>query len=126
MKPTERQVQRAILRMAGICFPDMLIAHVPNGAHLAGDSTARFKQMGALLGDGLKRGWPDLICVWRGGVALLEVKRPGGRLTGEQPALHAQLAAIGHAPEVVTSPGEAFAALVDRGAVAKVQWGGVA
>ena len=29
--PTERQVQRAILAMCGVSFPDVLIIHIPNG-----------------------------------------------------------------------------------------------
>jgi len=44
--PTERQVQRAILDMMGIAFPDVFVTHIPNGAHLAGGDEARFKQMG--------------------------------------------------------------------------------
>jgi hypothetical protein len=73
--PTERAVQRAILAMAKVCFPDVLIHHSPGGAHLAGNNTSRFKQMGALKGDGMRPGFPDLICVWKGGIAFIEVKR---------------------------------------------------
>jgi hypothetical protein len=51
--PTERQVQRAILAMAGTCFRNVFITAIPNGAHLAGDRVARFKQAGALIGDGM-------------------------------------------------------------------------
>lgn len=114
--PKERAVQRSILKMAGIAFPDVLIHHSPNGAHLAGNDQARFKQMGALLGDGLKKGFPDLICVWNRGVAFLEVKRKGGRLSTDQVAMHARLSALGHDPAVVTSAAQAFAFLRDRGA----------
>ena len=34
--PSERQVQRSILAMCGVCFPDVFITAIPNGAHLAG------------------------------------------------------------------------------------------
>jgi hypothetical protein len=124
--PTERQVQRAILQMMGICFPAVLVAHVPNGAHLAGTYIARFKQMGALKGDGLKIGFPDLICIWNHGVSFIEVKRPGcaGRVSPEQVKIHAQLTDLGFTPGVVTSPDEAFAFLKDCGAPTSVrQWG---
>jgi hypothetical protein len=120
-KPTERQVQRAILKMAGICFPDVLIAHVPNGAHLSGDDRARCMQMGALKGDGLKIGFPDLIAIWNHGVAFLEVKRPGGKLSPHQTLMHVKLNQLGFTPAVVTSPEEAFAFLVDRGAPTRVR-----
>lgn len=115
--PTERQVQRAILQMAGTCFPDVLIAHVPNGAHLAGGDAARCRQMGALIGDGLKKGFPDLIAVWNRGVAFLEVKRPkGGKVSPEQERMHLALAERGYAVAIVTSPEEAWQHLADRGA----------
>jgi hypothetical protein len=107
--------------MAGICFPEVLIAHVPNGAHLSGDDRSRSMQMGALKGDGLKIGFPDLLCVWNRGVAFIEVKRPGGKLSPAQEAMHADLASKGYAPAVVTSPGEAHAFLIARGAPCRVQ-----
>ncbi|HEU4805188.1 MAG TPA: VRR-NUC domain-containing protein [Nitrobacter sp.] len=122
--PTERQVQRAILDMAGICFPGVLIHHSPNGAHLAGEEGARFRQVGALKGDGMKIGWPDLMCVWNHGTAYIEVKRPGSasRITPDQAKIHAELAECGYPVAVVTSPEEAFLFLRGRGAPVKVQW----
>lgn len=119
--PTERQIQRAILKMAGICFPDVLIAHVPNGAHLSGNERSRCMQMGALKGDGLKIGFPDLICIWNHGIAFLEVKRSDGKLSPSQITMHAQLAEFGYDPAIVRSPADAFEALVRRGAPATVR-----
>lgn len=113
----ERQVQRAVLAMAGRCFPDVFITAIPNGAHLAGSNTARFKQMGALKGDGLKIGFPDLACFWDGGGKLLEVKREkGGVLSDAQKALHERLSAINWPVAVVRSVDEAHAALCAAGA----------
>ena len=116
--PTERQTQRAILAMAGRCFPDVWITHIPNGAHLAGNDVARFKQMGALIGDGLKKGAPDLLCLWSHGKgAFLEVKRPkGGVVSDAQKALHERLSAIGWPVSIVRSQDEAHAALCEAGA----------
>lgn len=128
-KLSERQVQRAILQMAGTCFPSVLIHHSPNGGHLAGDREARFKQVGARKGDGMKTGFPDLIAIWNHGVAFLEVKRPGYSPSEVSPAqigMHAKLAEMGFAPAVVTSPEEAFAFLRERGAPTNVRAWGIA
>lgn len=121
--PTERQTQRAILTMMGYAFPRCLVWHVPNGAYLGEDEKARKRTMGGLLGDGLKPGVPDLAVYWNHGHALLEVKRPGcaGRLSPEQARIHAELAEMGFAPAVVTSPEEAFEFLRDRGAPTNVR-----
>jgi hypothetical protein len=127
--PTERQVQRSILSMMGTCFPQVFVTAIPNGAHLAGDKVARFKQMGALKGDGLKVGFPDLLCLWADGKgALIVVNRPKtGDLTDSQKALHPRLEAIGWPVTVVTTPDEVFALLRGRGAPwSGVEWGRVA
>jgi hypothetical protein len=121
---TERAVQRAILGMMGVCFPSVLVHHSPNGGHLAGDREARFKQVGALKGDGMKVGWPDLTCVWNRGVAFMEVKRPGYRpseVSPQQHEIHARLAELGFAPAIVTSAEEAFAFLKERGAPTNIR-----
>ena len=114
--PTERQTQRAILQMAGRCFPDVFLCAIPNGAHLAGDKLSRFKQMGALKGDGLKVGMSDLLCLWNGGGKLLEVKSATGVVSPVQEALHERLSAIGWPVAVVRSIDEAHAALCAAGA----------
>jgi len=117
--PSERLVQRAILRMMGRCFPRVLLWHVPNGAYLGDDEKARRRTMGALLGDGLKPGAPDLACYWDHGHALMEVKRPGyspSEVSLQQLFMHRQLAEMGFPVGIVTSPAEAFAFLRARGA----------
>jgi hypothetical protein len=123
IQPTERQVQRSILDMMGTCFPDVFVHHSPNGAHLAGNDTARFKQMGALLGDGLKKGFPDLICLWavcQG--AFIEVKRPKtGKLSEDQFQLHARLLSLGWRVKTVSSVEDAYAFLIDCGAPCKAR-----
>ncbi len=116
--PTERAVQRSILAMCGRCFPDVFITAIPNGAHLAGGDVARFKQMGALKGDGLKVGFPDLLLLWsHGRGVLVEVKRPKlGKLSEVQEALHARLSAIGWPVATVTTEDEVYALLRQAGA----------
>lgn len=110
VNPTERQVQRAVLEMMGSCFPDCFVTHIPNGAHLAGNDQARFKQMGALKGDGLKVGIPDLLVLWAPHKGLfIEVKRPKtGRLTDEQKSVHELLTSLEWPVATVTSPEEAY------------------
>ena len=116
--PTERQVHRAILQMIRLCFPMAITHHSPNGAHLAGGSTARFRQMGALLGDGMLKGFPDILVLWpHGRGCLIEVKRPKlGRLSHEQRELHARLDSIGWRVATCTSVVEAYAFLQACGA----------
>jgi hypothetical protein len=101
--------------MAGTCFRDVFITAIPNGAHLAGNDVARFKQMGALKGDGLKVGFPDLLCLWmpwKG--CLIEVKRPKtGKMSAEQIAIHGKLLALGWPVTTVTSAEEAYQFLID-------------
>ena len=116
--PTERAIQRAILKMAGVCFPRVWITAIPNGAHLAGNQVARFKQAGALKGDGLKVGTPDLLCLWSAGQGcFIECKRPKtGKLSDAQRAVHARLEEIRWPVAVVTSVQQAFDYLRECGA----------
>lgn len=129
-RPSERQVQRAILQMMDVAFRSVFVHHSPNGAELEGDKLARIKQIGALKGDGMKVGFPDLICVWNRDVAFMEVKRPGYRpsdVSPQQRLIHADLAEKGHAPAIVTSPEEAFEFLRERGAPTNLRsWGRMA
>jgi hypothetical protein len=116
--PSERQVQRAILSMMGTSFRDVFVTAIPNGAHLAGNDTARFKQMGALKGDGLKVGMPDLLCLWspRDG-CFIEVKRPKlGVLSDNQKAIHARLIELCWPVATVSSSEEAYTFLRQCGA----------
>ena len=105
----ERSVQRSILKMMGKCFPPMFVAHVPNGAHLGGGRQARARQMGALKGDGLKVGFPDLVCLWNGKAYFMEVKNSeGGKLSDVQKETLERLEGMGFPVAVVTSDKEAF------------------
>jgi len=58
-------------------------------------------------------GFPDLLCVRRGEVVLIEVKEVGKRdhLTEKQAEVFPKLAIAGRAPVVVTTPAEALAAV---------------
>lgn len=121
--PTERQVQRSILAMCGLCFPDVFITAIPNGAHLAGNERQRAMLMGSMKGDGLKVGFPDLLCLWNHGHgALIEVKRPKlGKLSDAQIVLHERLRKIGWPVFVITTTHGAFTILRHIGA----PWSGI-
>jgi hypothetical protein len=115
--PTERQVQRAILEMCGACFPDVYIHHSPNGAYLGSNPRDRAIRGGALKGDGTKAGFPDLICLWSGGGAFIEVKRPkNSTVSDDQKAAHERLRGLQWPVAVVKSPEDAHAFLKACGA----------
>ncbi|MEH3107131.1 MAG: VRR-NUC domain-containing protein [Sphingomonas fennica] len=92
--------------------------HVPNGSHLAGGTVARAKQMAALLRDGLRPGFPDLIVFGRhtGQVGFLECKREGKTALhpvedAEQVKWRARLEAAGFPWALVQLPEDAIAAV---------------
>lgn len=117
--PTERVVQRRIIAMMGLSFPDVFVHHSPNGAHLAGNEASRFKQVGALLGDGMRKGFPDLICFWGPPphFCFMEVKRPKlGKLSKEQSGVIAMMRDMHIPVAVVTSEADAYDFLISQGA----------
>ena len=122
IEPTERQIQRTILQMAGVCFPlpYTIIHHSPNGVFL-GSAKDKAIRGGAMKGDGTKAGFPDLIVLFRGRGVLLEVKSATGRLTDSQKDLFPKLEAISWPVTVVRSAKEAYDALKAAGA----PWSGV-
>jgi hypothetical protein len=121
-QPTERQIQRKILEMAGRCFPHVFIHHSPNGVFL-GSAKSKAIRGGAMKGDGTKAGFPDLLCIWSPAkLALLEVKRPKtGTVTDNQKAVHTRLEELRVPLAVVTSVDEAFEFLRGEGA----PWSGI-
>lgn len=115
--PTERQVQRAILQMCGTCFKNVFIHHSPNGTKLPGSARDRQVTGGILKGDGMKAGFPDLIFIWNGGIAFIEVKRPSVGVTSPaQKEVHETLRSLGWPVTTVTSPEDAYWFLTACGA----------
>lgn len=113
--------------MCGSCFRDVFIHHSPNGSKLAGSRRDRQVAGGILKGDGTKAGFPDLICIWRGGVAFIEVKKPKeGRLTNEQKAVHEQLTGLGWPVATVTDVDQAYVFLNECGAPRSAELLGIA
>ena len=120
--PTERMIQRSIVKMLRQVFPRVFTFAVPNGAVLAGSIVQRSRQMGALLGDGLVKGTPDIVCAWGGKCAMIEVKRPKtGKLSDEQKKVHGLLADFGVPCITVTTLDEAYTFIRSQGA----PWSGI-
>lgn len=102
--PSERTIQRAILRrMAQVLPADAVWLHVPN----QGPNPDFTK---ALLGDGLKPGCPDLLLFHAGRAFGLEVKRPKEYPDPVQREFHGRLEAAGVPVAVVRSVQDAEAA----------------
>ena len=120
--PTERQEQRAILKMIGLSFPKVIYHHSAV-TRLVGTPKQRGMQMGALKGDGFKSGFPDLVLLWPAGkCAFLEVKRSkGGKVSPEQAKFHETLVGMGHLIAVVTGTDEAYMTMRRWGA----PWNGI-
>lgn len=75
----EGPVQKAVLREIRELFPDVFVAHVPNGGMRNARVAAQLKAQGVV------RGVPDLMLIpLHGRVGFIEVKAPGGSLTPEQ------------------------------------------
>lgn len=77
---------------------------VPNGAVLAGNGKQRAIQMNSLKKQGLKVGFPDLVCLMPlGRIGFIEVKCEGEKLTEKQSEVHEWLVMIGHRVAVCRS-----------------------
>ena len=114
---TERQIQRAIIDAVHLT-PQTWAVHVPNALPRArGASDAAMKAIqSALTRDGRSPGFPDLVVLWRGGCAFLEVKTVKGRTSDNQDDWADRLVSMGHNYALVRSVSDALAALKAFGA----------
>jgi len=112
----ERPVQRGAIRL--LAMQGIEAAHVPNGAHLAGDKLARIKQMAAMRADGLRPGFPDLILFGKRPleIGFMEVKREiGNDLEDEQIWWRDLLLSRGMCWAMIRQPEEALTAVREWG-----------
>jgi hypothetical protein len=94
--PTERRIQRAILRRLRELLPaEAFVFHVPNQILAPAETLDAREYGGALLGDGMVPGVPDLFVLHAGRACALEVKKPGVSLSPAQEAVHDRLARAG-------------------------------
>lgn len=103
----EGPYHRAILRHLHMRLPGAVIHHSPNEFPGKGDAIAR--AIAKAKKNGMVVGFPDLVVFWRGQVALIEVKAPGGKLSASQVVVSEQFAGNGFSVHVITDPDEAAA-----------------
>lgn len=90
MARAEDYIQRTVVHwLRATCRP-LIVFHVPNGGRRAPAEAAIFKGLGVLAGV------PDLIILWPGRCAGLELKAPGQRPTAAQLDIGEQMQSLGH------------------------------
>ncbi|MEO1169943.1 MAG: VRR-NUC domain-containing protein [Pseudomonadota bacterium] len=113
---SEEAIQARWLRDAATMCPDVLLAAVPNGGKRTGYARAKVKR------EGIKKGFPDIIATWPGGVAFIEFKKRGEYPDADQRKILNRLALQGHAVAVVRSSKGAFDFLKLQGAPFAGEW----
>jgi hypothetical protein len=95
----EDALQAAIVEFVRRCYPQVLIAAIPNGGWRTPAEAGRFRWTG------VQAGMPDLVLTYGDrGILWLEVKDPQtGRLSDAQLEVIERLSAQGHLVAVVTS-----------------------
>ena len=106
-KPSESQIQKAIVQYLRIVLPDAIVAAIPNGSQ----RTASGRPANAVAG--LLPGMPDLMVLLpRGRVVFFEVKTPKGRVSDSQLAIHLKLHGLNHDVAIIRSIEDAKLALI--------------
>jgi len=97
----EAAIQRAIRDR--LLFHGVMSVHVPNAGKRTIASGHRLK------GEGMRPGFPDLICIGNGRTIFLEVKAPKGRLSPAQEDCHADMRRAGAVVAIVFDQDQAVA-----------------
>lgn len=110
-KPLEIEIQTAFRKRLYYTAPTVKVVAVPNGMYTTMWAARQAKR------EGMSAGFPDVICLWPGGgVAFVEFKRPGGKVSEAQVEWHDRLDGMGHHCRVAYSADEAIAFLRECGA----------
>lgn len=113
-QPLEKDIQRSVI--AFLQAHGVTTAHVPNGSVLAGGARERAMQVNALKRNGMRPGFPDLICLHsEGRVGFMEIKREGEKLSEAQNHWAGALEFLGHNIATVRSVADAEATLNEWG-----------
>lgn len=107
---TELQIVTKFRARARIACPALAIVGIPNAAKRGQWAVNQAKR------EGMSAGFPDMICLWEGGVAFIEWKRVGGRLSLNQVEWLARLADMGHRAIVCDDADKGLAFLRSCGA----------
>jgi hypothetical protein len=86
----EDQIQRAVVHWIRAACPGTIVFHVPNGGKRSKAEAGIFKGLGVLAGV------PDLIILWPGRCAGLELKAPGKKPEPAQERIGQQMLEQGH------------------------------
>ena len=105
MSRAEDQIQSAVVHWIRATCPGTIVFHVPNGGKRTRAEAGIFKALGVLAGV------PDLIIMWRGHVAGLELKAPGKMPEPHQLLIGEQMLAMGHLWGWASSVDDALAML---------------
>lgn len=101
-QPLEKNIQRSVI--AYLHARGVTTAHVPNGSVLAGGPRERAMQVNALKANGMRPGFPDLVCIAsQGRVGFMEIKREGEKLAEAQIHWAGALEFLGHKIATVRS-----------------------
>lgn len=99
MNESEQSIQHAILEYLNLYG---VAVKTGNGAFKIGQGVnERFVKLTTGYNGG--RGWPDIVWAYHGVVYLIEVKKPGGKLSENQKIMHAALKEQGITVHVMKS-----------------------
>jgi hypothetical protein len=109
--PSELAEQQALRKRLYYSAPSVMVVAVPNAARRTVWEARRAKQ------EGLAAGFPDLVCLWPGGIAFVEMKRvKGGTVSDNQAEWIERLQGFGFPAAVCRGADAAMAFLRDAGA----------
>lgn len=109
--PSELAEQQAFRKRLYYAAPSVFVVAVPNAARRTVWEARRAKQ------EGLAAGFPDLICLWPGGIAFVEMKRTkGGTVSDNQAEWIERLTDYGFPAAVCRGADAAIAFLREAGA----------
>ena len=77
-EPLEIEIQSGFRSRLRYVAPGVSLVAIPNGGKRGPKAIRAAKR------EGMASGFPDVICIWRGGLCFIEFKRPSGKLTDNQ------------------------------------------
>lgn len=101
-QPTELQIQVSFRNRVRIGAPAVSVVAIPNAARRGPKAVRQARA------EGMAAGFPDVMCIWSGGICFIEFKRPGGRLTDNQIEWLIRLKQRGFRAKVCRSADEAM------------------
>ncbi|MFS0736951.1 VRR-NUC domain-containing protein [Sphingomonas sp. 1P06PA] len=107
---SEIVIQTQFRGRARMLCPRVHIVAIPNAAKRTRWAAQQAKR------EGMATGFPDVMCIWPGGIAFVEFKSAKGRLSDNQSEWLDRLTALGFPATVSRDPDHALAFLRSAGA----------